>query len=111
MVLEKYSPFCFLVHIPNTVRVQRVGSQASRVMFRLKMRFSRNLVGEGMSWNSLDLVRSWIPQIFLSNELSCTKNGYCMQNFHPREVDVPTNHDEVHTPFGVSSPTVIFVDI
>lgn len=111
VVLEKYSPFGFLVHIPNMVRVQRVGCQTSRVLFRLKMRFSRNLLGEWMSWNSLDLVRSCIPQIFLSNELSCTKNRYCMQNFQPRAVDAPTNHHEAHNTFDVLSPIVIFVNL
>jgi hypothetical protein len=49
--------------------------------------------------------------IDLSNELPSAPNKDHMQMFHPREVDVSTNHIGAHKPFGVSSSRVRVLDI
>jgi hypothetical protein len=49
-------------------------------------------------------------QLDISNEVSWTPNGYCMQKLHPQEVDVSSTPIEAHKPFDVSSSGVRVLD-
>jgi hypothetical protein len=51
-----------------------------------------------------------IPQIDLSNELSCALNKDHMQKLRPWEVDIPTIPIRARKPFGVSSSGVRVLD-
>jgi len=51
------------------------------------------------------------PWIDLSDGVSSTPNIDCMQNLHPREVDVSTTPIEAHKPFGISSFGLKVLDV
>jgi hypothetical protein len=40
----------------------------------------------------LKLANNYTYQLDISKKILCVPNGYCIQNFHPREVDVSTSH-------------------
>jgi hypothetical protein len=56
-------------------------------------------------------LKSFIPQIYLSNEVLSASNEDRMQKLRPREVDVLTYPNGAHMTFGASSPRVRFLDV
>ena len=83
----------------------------SRGLFEVLNDFFGNLRGQELPSHALFLVEICIPLIVLSTDLLCTLNKYCMQNLYPQEVDVPTNHLNIHKPFVVWSFGIRVLDL